>query len=201
MTAADGGHIGVVLPRSALAAKGSEKFRQAIFDEAARVDVTMLLNRAGWVFDEAEHRYTIGLVCISHGEPEKESIYLQGPYATETKFFEGVVKEPAAFYGADVLNWNDSASLPLLPNEESAGVFAQLRKSDPVLIGRSNGERGLTGNYDATNDKHLLDLESEECPDGFWPVYKGESFDLWTARYWHLLRLGRSGTGTPEDSA
>jgi hypothetical protein len=25
-----------------------------------------------------------------------------------------------------------------------------------------------------------MDLKSEECPDGFWPVYKGESFDLWT---------------------
>lgn len=25
-----------------------------------------------------------------------------------------------------------------------------------------------------------MDLESEKCPDGFWPVYKGESFDLWT---------------------
>ena len=26
----------------------------------------------------------------------------------------------------------------------------------------------------------LMDLTSETCPDGFWPVYKGESFDLWT---------------------
>ena len=45
LTTANGGRIGVVLPRSALAVQGSEKFRQAIFDEAARVDVAMLLNR------------------------------------------------------------------------------------------------------------------------------------------------------------
>jgi hypothetical protein len=32
---------------------------------------------------------------------------------------------------------------------------------------------------DAFNDKHLFDLESEVCPEGFWPVYKGASFDLW----------------------
>jgi len=25
-----------------------------------------------------------------------------------------------------------------------------------------------------------MDLESETCPDGFWPVFKGESFDIWT---------------------
>ena len=32
----------------------------------------------------------------------------------------------------------------------------------------------------ATLQKPLMDLISEECPDDFWPVYKGESFDLWT---------------------
>ena len=25
-----------------------------------------------------------------------------------------------------------------------------------------------------------MDLNSETCPDGFWPVFKGESFDLWS---------------------
>ena len=117
LTAADGGHIGVVLPRSALAAKGSEKFRQTMFDKTAWVDVTMLVNNRNWVFPEVHPQYSIGLVCVKHGAPQKESIYLQGPYAKEAKFFEGVVKEPAAFYNRDVLDWNDSASLPLLPRK------------------------------------------------------------------------------------
>ena len=26
-----------------------------------------------------------------------------------------------------------------------------------------------------------MDLRSEECPDGFWPVYTGKSFNLWTS--------------------
>lgn len=179
LTAAERGHIGVVLPRSALAAKGSEQFRNTIFDEAEQVDVTMLLNRAGWVFDEAEHRYTIGLVCVTHGAPQKESIYLRGPYASEDKFSEGVVKEPAAFYSVEVLDWNDSASLPLLPTEESVDVFAQLRKA-PRLDWKEQWRARPDRELDATNDKHLMDLKSAECPDGFWPVYKGESFDLWT---------------------
>ena len=32
-----------------------------------------------------------------------------------------------------------------------------------------------------------MDLESKKCPEGFWPVYKGESFDIWepdTGRYY-----------------
>ena len=180
LTATDGGYIGVVLPRSALAAKGSETFRQAIFNNSAQVDVTMLLNRAGWVFDEAEHRYTIGLICIAHGAPENQSIYLQGPYTGKDKFTEGVVNEPAAFYSADVLNWNDSASLPLLPTEESVDVFAQLRRTTRLDLDLAGQWRARPdAELHATSDKPLMDLESEECPDGFWPVYKGESFDLW----------------------
>src|SRR5437588_8086333 len=39
----------------------------------------------------------------------------------------------------------------------------------------------------ATNDKGLMDLESATRPEGYWPVFKGESFDLWqsdTGRYY-----------------
>ena len=177
----DGGRIGVVLPRSALAAKGSTAFRHTVFGKSEAVEVTMLLNRAGWVFDEAEHRYTIGLVCIAHGDPEEESIYLRGPYATRPSFDAGVVKEPAAFYSTDVRAWNDSASLPLLPNEESVGVFAQLRKAPRLDQNLPAQWRARPdAELHATAQKKLMDLESEECPDGFWPVYKGESFDLWT---------------------
>ena len=180
LTAIEGGRIGVVLPRSALAAKGSEEFRQTIFANAAKVDVTMLLNRAGWVFDDAEHRYTIGLVCVEHGLPEKESIYIQGPYSASKNFIKGMAKKSAAFRSTDVLNWNESASLPLLPTEESLEVFSQLRKSPRLDLKDKNLWRARPDReLDATNDKPLLDLQSAECPDGFWPVYKGESFNLW----------------------
>ena len=93
LSTAQGGRIGVVLPRSALAAKGSEKFRKTMFDEAARVDVTMLVNNRQWVFPEVHPQYSIGLVCVKHGEVKEESIYLRGPYATRSNFEAGVVKE------------------------------------------------------------------------------------------------------------
>ena len=182
LTAKDGGRIGVVLPRSALAAKGSEEFRKKIFNNAAEIDVTILLNQAGWVFDDAEHRYTIGLVRIKHGLPESESITLRGPFESKAKYFSGAKKDPAAFQNSAVLNWNDSASLPLLPTENSIDVFAQLRKSPRLDLNRL-GEwraRPIQGDMNATTQKNLMDLENEECPDGLWPVYKGESFHIWT---------------------
>ncbi len=70
------------------------------FDDAERVDVTMLVNNRQWVFPEVHPQYSIGLVCVKHGTPKEESIYLRGPYATQSSFDAGVVREPAAFYSA-----------------------------------------------------------------------------------------------------
>ena len=170
-----------MLPRSALAAKGSTKFREVMFDKAARVDVTMLVNNRQWVFPEVHPQYSIGLVCVKHGKTEDESIYLRGPYAALSSFEAGVVKEPAAFYNTEVRKWNDSVSLPLLPHEESVDVFAQLRKAPRLDLNVAEQWRARPDSeLHATAQKPLMDLINKECPDGFWPVYKGESFDLWT---------------------
>ena len=180
LTAPDGGRIGVVLPRSALTAKGSTAFRKTVFSESSSVDVVMLLNRAGWVFDEAEHRYTIGLVCVEHGSPSGQSIRLRGPYTSAAEFARHADSPGTAFASGDVLKWNDSASLPLLPSERSVGVFAQLRKAPRLDLNEKRQWRARPDReLDATNQKHLMDVESDDCPKGYWPVYKGESFDLW----------------------
>lgn len=180
LTAQNGGRIGVVLPRSALAAKGSTEFRRTMFSEASRVEVDMLLNRGGWVFDEAEHRYTIGLICIDHGRPRGPSIHLRGPYASQGAYVEGMRQEPATFGPEQVLAWNDTASLPLLPTPESLGIFAQLRLSPRLDLNVEGHWRARPDTeMHATAQKPLMDLESDECPDGYWPVYKGESFDIW----------------------
>ena len=178
----DGGRIGVVLPRSALAAKGSGDFRKAMLERAEVVDLTMLLNSGRWVFD-MEPRYTIGLTAIARRDRHDEDsrLRLSGPYASLERFQAGVVREPVAFYGSEVDSWNDTASLPLLPSDDSAEVFAQLRKSPRLdLDDGVNWRARPQTDLHATNDKKFMDLKSEERPDGFWPVFKGESFDLWT---------------------
>ena len=59
-------------------------------------------------------------------------------------------------------------------------IFRHATRVDvATLLGewRARPDREL----DATNQKYLIDVTSETCPDGFWPVYKGASFDLWTS--------------------
>ena len=184
----DGGQIGVVLPRSALAAKGSTEFRKEVFAHAGDVDITMLLNNRQWFFDDVHPQYTIGLVTLEKREAERTPVALRGPYASLERYRGGVVREPAVFYGTDIESWNDTASLPLLPTDDSVDVFAQLRESPRLDLddGSSWRARPLQGDLNSTTGKPLMDF-SEERPDGFWPVYKGESFDIWnpdTGKYY-----------------
>lgn len=176
-----GGRIGVVLPRSALAARGSAEFRQNLFGAAARIEVTMLLNNRQWVFENVHPQYTIGLVAVERRRSGTSEVALRGPFASFARFGAGHLRPAASFSGGEVSAWTDSASLPLLPTDESLEVFAQLRKAPRLDLDDGRGWRARPyAELHATNDKPLMDLESEDQPRGFWPVYKGESFDLWT---------------------
>ena len=156
---ARGGRIGVVLPRSALAAKGSTEFRKTMFGESSTVEVTMLVNNRRWVFPEVHPQWTIGLVCVTRGEPLPGSIGLMGPFASLSAYQQSMTAVGTApnhdirdkhmpgerFDSSDVLAWNDSASLPLLPDPESVAVFAQLRKAPRLDLNEPDAAGGGGG--------------------------------------------------------
>ncbi len=177
----EGGWLGIVLPRAAMSGKGSGEFRCMVFQNASPVDVVALVNHKEWVFKDVHAQTTIGLIAAKRERPEASSIHLRGPYATLDEYVRGLSRPGAVFAPQDVMSWTDSASIPLLPTAESIGVFAQLRKAPRLdlkdaISWRARPDREL----DATLQKNLMDMKSEKCPKGFWPVYKGESFDLWT---------------------
>ncbi len=181
LSSVNGGNIGVVLSRSVLAAKGSTDFRNTMFSGAASVAITVLINRGEWVFDGIHQQSTIALVCAEHGKAEGESIHLRGPYTTLSKFKVGTSKKPESFAYTEVQKWNDTVSLPVLPTADSPEVFAQLRKAPRLDLKEVKKWRARPdAELHAKKQKPLMDLESKECPEGFWPVYKGESFNLWT---------------------
>lgn len=183
LAAPESGRIGVVLPRSALSAKGSAEFRQELFARAKRIELTMLLNNKQWVFPEVHPQYTIGLTVVERGDrvADAAQIELRGPYPNEERFRHGISREGSRTSGAAIQSWNDTASFPLLPGDESVEVFLKLRRSPRLDLDDGSSWRARPhAELHATNDKSLMDLRSKSCPDGYWPVFKGESFDLWT---------------------
>jgi hypothetical protein len=184
LVAEDRGRIGVVLPRSAFAAKGSTLFREKLFEDGRDVDLTMLLNNQQWVFEEVHPQYTIALAAITRGEriPTGAVVGLDGPFASYRAFTSPTrrVAERRVFQGRDIRRWNDTSSLPLLPSPESADVFLKLRRAPRLDVDLPNSWRARPyAELHATNDAGLMDLDSERRPRGSWPVYKGESFDIW----------------------
>ena len=127
---ADEGTIGVVLPRQALAAPGYQKWRKTVLTRGAFGDTTVLLNTGGWVFDDAEHRYTIALSSIRKGPTFAGRVAMRGPYSSRLAYdnrsrsTEIVVEE--------FVSWTETAAFPLLPSDGSLTTFRKLR-SHPRL--------------------------------------------------------------------
>lgn len=178
---APGGFFGVVLPRQVAMGKPAEHVRREWLTEGRVGDLTFLLNSRQWAFDDAEPRYTIALVAVSKQSPAPGAdLPLRGPYPSLARFQEGVSRDPLRFAVEDVLTWTDNAGLPLLPDDEAGEVFLQLRRAPRLDL--DDGRAWRVRPYrelDAAMDKALMDLASEHCPEGCWPVFKGESFDIW----------------------
>jgi hypothetical protein len=173
----EGGRFGVVLPRSALSAKGSAPWREAVLGGGEFSDVTMLLNAGGWVFDDAEPRYTIGLVSVQHQTSDEPRTRLRGPFASRSRFEEGISRPPAELDARALAEWSEGATFPLLPSEDSVRVFLRLRAHARLDVGDGWLARPYAELH-ATNDKRHLIL-SVDSNEGVWPVYKGASFDIW----------------------
>lgn len=174
----DSGTVGVVLPRKAVEASGMRDWRLEALSICSFEDVTMLLNSGGWVFDDAEPRYTIGLLSLLRTvDASARRVRLRGPFANRDAYNRGLAAAPGEFAATDLLGWSSGAEFPLLPSVDHLRVFSLIRSS-PALSGSREewAARGMR-ELNASDDKEHF-VFTEKSTD-LWPVYKGESFDLW----------------------
>ena len=174
----DDGVIGVVLPRSALSAAGSAPWRQAVLDEGAFADVTLLLNNTKWVFDDVHEQYVFSLTSLRKGASHAGLIHLSGPYASWHAYQAGRDQKPVEIEVSEFRSWSEGASFPLLPAEESLGVFRKLRQHPNLDASQAGWSARPVTEFHATNDKQFFTF-SAKGGRGEWPVYKGASFNLW----------------------
>jgi hypothetical protein len=129
------------------------------------------------MFDDMEHRYSIALVAITRGIPADTTIGLRGPFSNLGDFQRGHNGEPERVSPTEVLEWDSSGALPVLPALGSLAVLKALRQA-PRFDADGDWQAKPTTEMHATQQKHLMDL-SPSSTDGLWPVFKGESFDIW----------------------
>jgi hypothetical protein len=175
----EGGYVGVVLPRQALASAGSAPWRRHVLAHAAFVDLCLLLNNKRWVFSEVHPQYTVGLCSIVIGEKHAGQVSLRGPYSSEARYRAGVGSGARSQVGAaDLAGWTENATVPLVPSEEAMSVFLKLR-AHPRLDSDAGWRARPATELHATNEKSEMLLDKSPNGSTLWPVYKGESFDIW----------------------
>jgi hypothetical protein len=173
------GAVGVVLPRAALSGAGTREWRQAILAGGAFDDVSMILNNTQWMFEDVHPQYTIGLVSVRKGEQFAGALRVRGPFRSFAAYQQLSNRPPAEFAVAEFLSWSESASFPLVPDERSVDVFLKLRRHPRLSEGGPGWRaRPLQGDFNATTDRGYFDFDPGDT-DGWWPVYKGASFNLW----------------------
>lgn len=177
--ARDDGFVGVVLPRSALAAAGSAEWRRHVLANGRFADLCLLLNTGRWVFD-MEPRYTVGLCSIDIGAHHAGTVTIRGPFSSFAQYEAAMQSgESSTVAAGELAAWSEHASVPLVPSTRAMAVFLKLR-SHPRLDNADGWRARPVTELHATNEKREMLFDREPDGVGTWPVYKGESFDIWS---------------------
>ena len=179
VTSDEVGKIGVLLPRTAFMSLGSSEFRKKLFSISKSINITSLQNTGKWVFD-IHPQYTIILTNISKGNTKNNVIRVRGPFKSREEFDRDIADSGFEFKIAELKHWNDAQSIPLFPSSESGSTFTQLRSAPRLDLDNCGEWRARPYlELSSTSDKKYFDMNSKICPEGYWPVYKGASFDIW----------------------
>lgn len=170
------GAIGMVFPRTLLAADGMAPFRKRLFEEFA-VIADFGLNSGGWIFADAEPRYTV--VALAALKTGTNTITTGGPATNEAQW-ASIPTRRVTWALDDLEKASPGLEVPLIPDEAAAGLFHKMVKngqpfSDPVDGVQFRPWRA----FDATNDRKSGLLQPRDKDKKGWPVYGGRNFYLW----------------------
>ena len=171
----EGGFTGVVLPRTAFNAKGSEGFRDWLYTGSTAHRVDFLLNRRRWIFD-THPQYSIALLAAERALPQpRHRVRVAGTATSPAEWGEQSVRDgirlaPSAF--------GPGWQTPLVRSQEEATLLARLRTGNRFPHGAGGRWSCFpVRELDETNDKKLWRDQTEGQP-----LWKGESFDQYDPR-------------------
>ncbi len=168
-----GGAIGMVYPRTLLANYGLAPFRERLFP-IAEITADFATNTGGWVFPEAEPRYTI--VALAARKTRRSGLREAGPVVGQ-KAWSAMPDARIEWSLDDLRKASSGLEVPLIPDERSAVLFRRVvregRRFDATLDrARFTPWAPLHG----TNDRKSGLLREKGSG---WPVYGGDNFTLW----------------------
>ena len=182
------GTSGIVTPRTALQNKGCTAWRKTVLANGEFLDATTLLNTGKWVFDDVDGRYQVALLALRKAKHKAPKVTFAGPFSSMTHLSTHLVSRAHTVPAAEFMSWSDDMTFPQIPNRAGAlRLFRKLRQhpqfeTSPEQCDCRRWSAALIRELDSTADKKFFVLDDGESASNgnSWPVYKGESFDIWT---------------------
>jgi hypothetical protein len=172
-----GGFCSLVLPRSALAAKGLELWRRNVAKRGRFSEVVTLSNKKGWVFQGVHERYSFALLSLQMGI--KGDMELAGPISSPESF-KALKNYTNTFRSEDVLSWNEAASFPNLQSKVAAEIFSRMRLQPSIKASARNDLRFLPVQGDLNQTSGASLYFADDNSSGDMPVVKGSTFNIWS---------------------
>ncbi len=195
--APEGGRYAVVLPGDAFKIKGNGPVRQDLDQRARAVDIQMLTNKGAWVFADVHEQKPIALVAVELGPQSSEGcLYIIRPeHHREAQFKARKVDNCVTRTSKWLREYSPGLVQPTLPTADAATSIAVIETmlSSPAIAAhpRLKVRRVYADVETSRKYKAFYRIAGSE-PD-LWPVYGGDSFDLWigdTGEYYAQARGG-----------
>lgn len=192
-----GGRYGVVLPGDAFKIKGNRPVREDLDKRAKHVDIQMLTNRGEWVFQDVHAQKLIALVAVELGSQAMDGcVYMLRPeHHRESEFKSRRLSDSAARSSTWLRQYSDGLVQPTLPTAESKAsmaVIETMMRSPRISVHPRLKVRRVYADVETSRSyKAYYKIKGNE-PD-IWPVYGGDSFDIWqpdTGQYYAQARGG-----------
>ncbi len=171
------GRLGVVLPGETFKVRGARPIRELLSQHSAKIDVQLATNRGEWLFAEVDTRKLVALVAVEVGVATDGAHFVLRPevhsleaFAAQSRVAHGPV--PSAWLKA----YSPALILPILPSSSSLAVLDRFVVHPRLSKHRDFEIVRVYADFETTRDRDKWHLAKQY---GDWPVYKGESFDLW----------------------
>ena len=182
------GTVGIVTPRTALQNKGCTAWRKTVLANGEFLDATTLLNTGKWVFDDVHGQYQVALLSLRKAKHRAPKVTFAGPFSSMAHLSTYAASGAHTVPASEFMSWSDDMTFPQIPNHAGAlRLFRKLRQhprfeTPPEQCDCRRWSVAPIRELDSTADKNFFVLDDGESASNgdSWPVYKGESFDIWT---------------------
>ena len=175
LVANPGGRVAVVLPGDAFKIKGGAQLRRDIVRRFSTVEINPLTNKAEWVFDNVDPRQFIALFTGVANDIADIRFQL----TAECHCFEDWEKIRHGRISFDVRwleQFSSSLVIPTLAGASDVDVIDAMMRSPRIADHPEFRVRRVYADFETTRDRTHYHPNHRA---GDWPVYKGESFDIW----------------------